>query len=114
MKMMSEGAKSVEVVRVEEGRPTPVLDRLAVEEPIEIRLNGTPLAVLMRTPGQEADLLLGFAITEGIVLAPNEVSSVEDLGDGDRYRLVLADGVKVDPEQFRRNAYTTSSCGVCG
>ena len=112
---MNEAATSVKVIRVEDGRPpTEALDRLAVEEPIEIRLEGTPLAVLMRTPGQEADLVLGFAITEGIVFSPEEVASVEDLGDGDRYRLVLADGVKVDPEQFRRNAYTTSSCGVCG
>ena len=107
--------KTVEVIRVEDGRPrAEALDRLAVEEPMEIRLDSTPLAVLMRTPGQESDLILGFAITEGIVLSPDEVASVEDLGDGDRYRLVLAEGVKVDPEQFRRNAYTTSSCGVCG
>ena len=107
--------KTVEVIRVEDGRPrAEALDRLAVEEPMEIRLDSTPLAVLMRTPGQEADLIMGFAITEGIVLSPDEVASVEDLGDGDRYRLVLAEGVKVDPEQFRRNAYTTSSCGVCG
>ncbi len=112
---MNEAATSVEVIRVQSGREaTQAVDRLAVEEPIEIRLDGTPLAVLMRTPGQEADLILGFAITEGIVLSPHEVASVEDLGDGDRYRLVLAEGVKVDPEQFRRNAYTTSSCGVCG
>ncbi|MGH8957361.1 MAG: formate dehydrogenase accessory sulfurtransferase FdhD [Acidimicrobiia bacterium] len=112
---MSEPATSVEVIRIEEGRPpTSATDQLAVEGPMEIRLDGTPLAVLMRTPGQEAELLLGFAITEGIVVSPDEVASVEDLGDGDRFRLVLADGVNVDPEQFRRNAYTTSSCGVCG
>jgi FdhD protein len=90
------------------------MDTLAVEEPMEIRLASTPLAVLMRTPGQETELVIGFALTEGIVLEPGEVAAVEDLGDGDRYRLVLADGVEVDPEQFRRNAYTTSSCGVCG
>ena len=101
---MNEAATSVEVIRVQSGREaTQAVDRLAVEEPIEIRLDGTPLAVLMRTPGQEADLILGFAITEGIVLSPNEVASVEDLGDGDRYRLVLAEGVKVDPEQLRQN-----------
>ncbi|MGH8924813.1 MAG: formate dehydrogenase accessory sulfurtransferase FdhD [bacterium] len=112
---MPEPATSVEVIRVEEGsRPVRAIDRLATEEPIEIRLEGTPLAVLMRTPGQEKELILGFAITEGIVLSPGEVDTVLDLGDGDRYRLVLAEGVKVDPEQFRRNAYTTSSCGVCG
>lgn len=112
---MSEPARSVEVIRIDQGAsPSSVTDRLVVEEPMEIRLGSTPLAVLMRTPGQESDLVLGFAITEGIVLSPGEVSSVEDLGDGDRYQLVLADGVKVDAEQFRRNTYTTSSCGVCG
>lgn len=89
-------------------------DVLAVEEPMEIRLGTVPLAVLMRTPGLEAELVTGFALTEGIVLAPDEVAGVEDLGDGDRYRLVPAEGVEIDPEQFRRNTYTTSSCGVCG
>lgn len=81
---------------------------------MEIRLGRVPLAVLMRTPGNEEDLILGFAITEGIVLGPREVAGVEGEGDGDRFKLVLADGVVVDPEQFRRNTYTTSSCGVCG
>jgi FdhD protein len=81
---------------------------------MEIRLGGTPLAVLMRTPGGEKDLVLGFAITEGIVLRPSEVAGVTDDGDGDRFSLALAEGVVVDPEQFRRNTYTTSSCGVCG
>ena len=42
------------------------------------------------------------------------MARVDDLGDGDRYQLVLAEGVSVDPEQFRRNTFTTSSCGVCG
>ena len=81
---------------------------------MEIRLGKVPLAVLMRTPGNEEDLILGFAITEGIVLGPQEVAGVEGEGDGDRFRLILADGVVIDPEQFRRNTYTTSSCGVCG
>ncbi len=81
---------------------------------MEIRLGRVPLAVLMRTPGNEEALVLGFAITEGIVLGPAEVAGVRDEGDGDRFSLVLADGVIVDPEQFRRNTYTTSSCGVCG
>ena len=81
---------------------------------MEIRLNQVPLAVLMRTPGNEEDLILGFAITEGMVLGPAEVAGVHSEGDGDRFSLVLADGVVIDPEQFRRNTYTTSSCGVCG
>lgn len=81
---------------------------------MEIRLEGVPLAVLMRTPGGEEDLILGFAITEGMVMGPSEVAGVRGEGDGDRFSLVLAEGVIIDPEQFRRNTYTTSSCGVCG
>jgi FdhD protein len=100
------------VVRWPAGMET--TDVLAVEEPMEIRLDGVPLAVLMRTPGLEVELVTGFALSEGIVLKPSEIAGVEDLGDGDRYRLIPAEGVTIDPEQFRRNTYTTSSCGVCG
>ncbi len=94
-----------------------VADELVGEAPVEFRLDGVPIAVLMRTPGAEAELALGFALTEGIVLNPGEVAAVrlvEGSAAGDRYDIVLADGVVVDPEQFRRNLYTSSSCGVCG
>lgn len=104
----------VEVLRIDEQAAEVDHDSVVIEEPMEIRLAGVPLAVLMRTPGQEEDLCLGFALTEGIVLSPDEVEQVVDEGDGDRFGLRLAPGVEVDPEQFRRNAYTTSSCGVCG
>ncbi len=91
-------------------------DVLVTEGPVEFRLDGVPLAVLMRTPGHDAELGLGFAITEGIVLGPDEIAAIESTGsgEGDRWQVVLAPGVVVDPEQFRRNLYTTSSCGVCG
>lgn len=88
-------------------------DAVVVEEPIEMRLDGVALAVVMRTPGHDDDLVRGFALTEGIALRPAEIDHVDDLGDG-RYELVLAAGVTVDPERFRRNLYATSSCGVCG
>ena len=91
-------------------------DVLAAEEPVEFRLGTTPIAVLMRTPGHEAELARGFAITEGIVVGPHEIAGVHPIGPESegRYEIILADGVVVDPEQFRRNLYTTSSCGVCG
>jgi FdhD protein len=56
-------------------------------------------------------------ITEGIVLGPSEIDSVDPVegsSEGDRYDVILAEGVIVDPEQFRRNVYASSSCGVCG
>jgi FdhD protein len=92
-------------------------DHLAAEAPLEIRLGDTPIAVLMRTPGFEPDLALGFAITEGIIIRPEEIVGVRPVpGDdeGNRWEVQPAEGVVIDPEQFRRNLYTTSSCGVCG
>lgn len=90
-----------------------VLDELVVEEPLEIRLDGTSLAVVMRTPGRDADLALGFAITEGIVTDPTSIDRVVDLGEG-RWNLETSADITVDPAQFQRNFYSTSSCGVCG
>ena len=78
---------------------------------------GVPIAVLMRTPGHDAELARGFALTEGIIFRPSELADVRELPGEDgagRYELVTADGIDIDPEQFRRNLYSTSSCGVCG
>lgn len=99
-----------------DGVPEGVDDILVEEAPVELRLDGVPIAVLMRTPGHDEELGLGFAITEGIVIGPHEVAGVRlsDPEAGDRYDLELSKGVVVDPEQFRRNLFTSSSCGVCG
>ncbi|MFP3914360.1 MAG: formate dehydrogenase accessory sulfurtransferase FdhD [Actinomycetota bacterium] len=102
------------VLAVENGRRSNQVDDLAEEAPVEIRLDGVPLAVLMRTPGADEALARGFALTEGIVISPDEVAAVEPVGVGDRWDLRLAQGVQVDPERFRRSAYVSSSCGVCG
>ena len=86
-----------DVGRMEAGRVTVTTDSLVTEAPLEIRMAGTPLAVLMRTPGDEADLVLGFAITEGMVLSPAEVAGVEPVaGDPERNRweLRLAPGAE--------------------
>lgn len=105
------------VVRIGLDRELGVDDHLAAEAPLEVRIGDTPIAVLMRTPGREADLALGFAITEGIILRPSEVNGVREVpGDdeGNRWEILPAEGISIDPEQFRRNLYTSSSCGVCG
>lgn len=109
---MADGVTTRRVVRFR-GESETLSDDLAVEEPMEIRMEGESLAVVMRTPGHDAELALGFAITEGIVTSPSDVAGVEDLGMG-RWNLNLTDGVSIDPEQFKRNFYSTSSCGVCG
>ncbi len=96
-------------------------DSVALEEPLEIQLGGAPLAVLMRTPGHDPDLALGFLVTERVVASPAQVASVRHcraVSDPDAsenvIRVVLAPGVAVDLDALRRNLYASSSCGICG
>jgi FdhD protein len=86
-----------------------VTDEVAVELPLEIRLNGEPVAVTMRTPGHDFELAAGFLFGEGIVDAPPEVGLADDLAAN--VVEVRADGA-VAPSA--RRFYTTSSCGICG
>jgi FdhD protein len=83
-------------------------DAVAVEEPLEIRIAGEPVAVTMRTPGHDEELSLGFCLSEG--LHPRSASLPEDLAANTVE--VEADGF--DRERLRRSFYTSSSCGVCG
>ena len=83
-------------------------DRLAVEEPLEIRVNGEPVAVTMRTPGDDEELALGFCLTEG--LRPRAARLPDDLAAN----IVEVDAPNADLERIRRSFYTSSSCGVCG
>ena len=81
---------------------------LAVEEPLEIRIGGTPVAVTMRTPGHDEELALGFCLTEG--LQPVAARMPDDLAAN----TVDVDAPDLDPDRIRRSFYTSSSCGVCG
>ena len=84
-------------------------DRVAVEEPLEIRVNGEPLAVTMRTPGHDEELAAGFLWGEGLLRGRPEVELPDDLA---------ANTVNVRAELIRdpgqRRFYMSSSCGVCG
>src|SRR5918992_1236848 len=81
---------------------------LAVEEPLEIRIGGTPVAVTMRTPGNDEELALGFCLTEG--LEPVGARMPDDLAAN----TVEVEAPAFDADRVRRNFYTSSSCGVCG
>jgi FdhD protein len=84
-------------------------DAVAVEEPLEIRVGGAPLAVTMRTPGEDEELALGFLYGEGLIDGPRGAGPPADLA---------ANAVEVEGPLLRepgeRRFYTTSSCGVCG
>ncbi len=84
-------------------------DLVAVELPLEIRLNGEPVAVTMRTPGNDFELAAGFLFGEGIVDTPPEVALAEDLAAN----VVEVRAPGATPPSARR-FYTTSSCGICG
>jgi len=100
-------ASSVEVVRFPQGETEP--DEIAVEEPLEIRVGGHPIAVTMRTPGHDEELALGFLRAEGMaaVSAHPTADFAANVID------VEVDG-DIDLDRLSRNFYTSSSCGVCG
>ncbi len=97
-------------------------DALAAEEPLELRIEGKPLAVTMRTPGHDVELAHGFLLTEGVITTADDIAtarycdSVDDTGRNtyNVLDLALAPGVAPPDDSVERRFYTTSSCGVCG
>ncbi|HZO97922.1 MAG TPA: formate dehydrogenase accessory sulfurtransferase FdhD [Gaiellaceae bacterium] len=100
------GAARIELTRVPGGRSD--VDVVAVEEPLEIRVAGEPLAVTMRTPGHDEELALGFCVSEGIpataAAAPADLAA----------NTVEVEAGAFDRARVQRSFYTSSSCGVCG
>ncbi len=86
-----------------------VPDRVAVEEPLEVRVDGKALAVTMRTPGHDEELALGFLYGEGLIDSPHEAGPTADFAAN---TVEVAGPLTRDPGA--RRFYTTSSCGVCG
>ena len=84
-------------------------DVVAVEEPLEIRVDGRPLVVTMRTPGHDEELALGFLYGEGLIDGPRDAGPTEDFAAN---TVEVAGPLTRDPGE--RRFYTTSSCGVCG
>jgi len=97
-------------------------ETLAVEEPLELRIDGTAITVTMRTPGSDVELAQGFLLTEGVIGGRDDIARVEYCrGAGEdglnTYNVLdvrLTPGVPMPDVDVTRNFYTTSSCGVCG
>jgi FdhD protein len=98
------------------------VETLAAEEPLEIRVDGEAIAVTMRTPGDDFDLVAGFALSEGLVSRPAELAALrycagataEGVNTYNVVDIVLSDDAARPARSVSRNFYTTSSCGVCG
>ena len=90
-------------------------DEVAIEEPLEIRVDGTPVAVTMRTPGEDEELAAGFLAGEALIAGPADIESVGPTDDlaANVVEVRTADGLRRDPSQ-ERSFHLSSSCGVCG
>jgi FdhD protein len=110
------------VLRVRDGAASHRADTLVAEEPLEIRLNGKPLAITMRTPGDDFALAAGFLVSEGVLGRADELANIvycagATVDGSNTYNIVdvrLAQGVPIPDITLERNVYTTSSCGLCG
>ncbi len=107
------GAETVVAGRVE---------TVVVEEPLEIRINGSPVTVTMRTPGSDFELARGFLLTEGVIHDRADVATVrycrgaeqDGVNTYNTLDVTLQPGMQMPDVDVTRNFYTTSSCGVCG
>jgi FdhD protein len=126
---MSGSSTAVDISRVNGKQSQNESDDVAVEEPLEIQLcsqsavgsAAKSISITMRTPGDDADLALGFLLTEGIIESVDQVASVAHRGELDpdtglqnTIRVELGPDVDIDLGKLERHFYTTSSCGVCG
>jgi len=116
-------SRRVDVARFRGGSCDSAADLVAQEAPLQIRIGRRTLAVVMRTPGEDLDLVRGLLLTEGIVAAPKDVAAIAHCRvvpagapDDARENVVLVRlraGLAFKPERFRRNLITSSACGVC-
>ncbi|MEU0054287.1 formate dehydrogenase accessory sulfurtransferase FdhD [Streptomyces sp. NPDC006309] len=111
------------VLRIRDGAVSARPDTLVAEEPLEIRLNGKPLAITMRTPGDDFALAAGFLVSEGVLATEADLQNIvycagaTGEGGANTYNVVdvrTAPGVTLPDFALERNVYTSSSCGLCG
>ncbi|HEY5551181.1 MAG TPA: formate dehydrogenase accessory sulfurtransferase FdhD [Opitutaceae bacterium] len=120
--MASRPTRSAKIRTVRKGRIAGArADRLAVEEPLEIRVEGKGVAVVMRTPGDDDDLVSGFLLTEGVVREPTDIfeithcRSADDRSrEGNVVDVLLHKPETVNFEALTRHVFSATSCGLCG
>ncbi len=85
-----------------------------MREPLQITLDGCPIAVVMRTPGHDEDLVCGFLITEGILPSLNAIRRIDLESKANHALVFLTDEAVFDASKLQRNLFSASSCGICG
>jgi len=118
---MYPSASSIELTQVMEwsdGTVHAFDDALAAEEPLEIQVDGVPLTVTMRTPGNDVELAAGFLLSEGIIdsreqLAAIRTATPDSMAKSNRVEVRLKDS-DFDATRLQRNFFAASGCGICG
>ncbi len=117
---MNHPLQTLPIVRWDTGAHRRELDDVVTEEPLEIRVDGAPVSVTMRTPGDDIELALGFLFTESIIENIGDVARVGHAlaADGQSQcnvvDVTMAAGKAFDRERLRRHFFASSSCGICG
>ncbi|MGQ0736441.1 MAG: formate dehydrogenase accessory sulfurtransferase FdhD [Acidobacteriota bacterium] len=121
--MTGSSSRDVPLFRVGSGAPDARRDRVAVEEPMEVRVNGAPFAVIMRTPGADRELAAGFLLAEDVVRTSHELAAIEYCEDaeaegrGNTLNVTVVDEAVERLDQRlgeRRQVMMTTACGLCG
>jgi FdhD protein len=112
-------AKKFTITRHDSGGSSQEDDQVACEEPLEIRVEGTSVAIVMRTPGHDEELTAGFLLSEGIIASQTDVFEISQCPSqpgqqGNVIDVILADASRLDLAKLSRNVFTSSSCGICG
>ena len=119
---MSDYCKEFAIRRISSGRHASARDQIAREEPLEIRIEGRSIAVVMRTPGHDRELAAGFLLSEGVITSPGEIFEISECpGNAEKSRelgnlveVLLVKGSSFDAESLTRHVFSSSSCGICG
>lgn len=111
---MSDESRELEVWKFDGSSYRSVGDHVACEEPLQITVDGTPIAVVMRTPGDDVSLVRGFLLTEGLVVSLVSVVRIDLDRELNHAYVFLADDVVLDLKRLSRNLFSASSCGICG
>lgn len=120
MRHPPQSAKPTRVLEWNRGRRRHIVDELAGEEPLEIRIGGEPVSVTMRTPGDDFDLAAGFLLTEGMITRREQIARIaygrgpDGEPSGNLVDVTLAPGESVDLAHLDRHFFASSSCGICG
>lgn len=115
------GSVRVAISRIRrDGSESDTDDDVVVEEPLEIRVEGRSIAVVMRTPGHDEELAAGFLLTEGVIAARADLFEITQCPSttrearGNAIDVLLTNPSSLDLERLTRHVFTSSSCGICG